>query len=67
VSDYTELRIIYVSEREEVLGDWRRLHNEEIHKLYASPNTLRVINSGRIGWAGYVETSGSIKCGEFLG
>jgi hypothetical protein len=35
------LRRIFGPKREEVAGDWRRLHNEELHKLYASPNILR--------------------------
>jgi len=35
---------------EEVVGDWRRLHNEELHNLYASPNIIRVIKS----WVGNV-------------
>ena len=35
-------------------GEWRRLHNEEIHSLYRSPNVARVINSRRLRWAGYV-------------
>jgi hypothetical protein len=33
---------------EEVAGGWRRLHNEEVHKLYASPNIIRVIKSRRM-------------------
>jgi hypothetical protein len=38
-----ELRRIFGPEREEVVGDWRRLHNEELHNLYASPNIVKVI------------------------
>jgi hypothetical protein len=34
---------IFGSRREEVAGGWRRLHNEELHNLYASPNIIRVI------------------------
>jgi hypothetical protein len=37
------LRRIFGPKREEVAGDWRRLHNEEIHNLYDSPYTIRVI------------------------
>jgi hypothetical protein len=33
-----------------VAEDWRRLHNEELHKLYTSPNIIRVIKSMRMGW-----------------
>jgi hypothetical protein len=40
--------------KEEVVGSWRRLHNEELHNLNASPNIIRVIKSGRMGWAGHV-------------
>jgi hypothetical protein len=39
------------SKRDEVTGEWRRLHNEELNDLYSSPNIIRVINS-RFGWRG---------------
>jgi hypothetical protein len=42
------LRRIFGSKREEVAGDWRRLHNEELHNLYASPNIIRMMKSRRI-------------------
>ena len=35
-------------------GEWRRLHNEELHSLYRSPNTVRMIKSRRIRWPGNV-------------
>ena len=35
-------------------GEWRRLHNEEFHNLYHSPNIVRVIKSRRLRWAGHV-------------
>jgi hypothetical protein len=35
-------------------GDWRKLHNEELHNLYSSPTTNRMIKSRRMGWAGHV-------------
>jgi hypothetical protein len=47
--------------REEVAGGWRRLHNEELHKLYASPNIIRVIQSRRVRWAGYVAMGWEVK------
>jgi hypothetical protein len=40
--------------KRDVNGEWRRLHNEELHSLYRSPNIVRVIKSGRLKWAGHV-------------
>jgi len=48
------LRRIFGPRRDEVTGDWRRLHNEELNDLYSSPNILRVIKSRRMRWAGHV-------------
>jgi hypothetical protein len=42
------LKRIFVSKREEVAGVWRRLHNEELHNLFTSPNIIRVIKSRRM-------------------
>jgi hypothetical protein len=36
----------------EMAGSWRRLHNEELHNFYASPNIFRVIKLGRMRWTG---------------
>jgi hypothetical protein len=40
------LRRIFGSKRYEMTGDWRKLHNEELNKLYFSPNVIRMIKSG---------------------
>jgi hypothetical protein len=48
------LRRIFGPRRDEVTGDWRKLHNEKLHNLYSSPNIIRMIKSRRMGWAGHV-------------
>ena len=48
------LRRMFGPRRDEVTGEWRRLHNEELNDLYFSPNIVRVIKSRRITWAGHV-------------
>ena len=52
------LRRIFGPRRDEVTGEWRRLHNEELHDLYSSPNIVRVIKSRRMRWAGHVARIG---------
>jgi hypothetical protein len=46
------LRIISGPKRDEVTGGWRKLHNEELNKLYSSPNIIRMIKSRKMRWAG---------------
>jgi hypothetical protein len=41
-----------------VTGGWRKLHNEELHNLYSSPSTIRIIKSRRMRWAGHVARVG---------
>jgi hypothetical protein len=47
-------RRILVPKRDGVTGEWRKRHNEELHDLYSSPTTVRVIKSRRMRWAGHV-------------
>jgi hypothetical protein len=48
------LRRICGPKRDEVIGEWRKLHNEELHILYSSSNITRQIKSRRMRWAGHV-------------
>jgi hypothetical protein len=43
-------------------GSWRKLHSDELHSLYSSPNIIRVIKLRRMGWAGHVARMGEVRC-----
>jgi hypothetical protein len=55
------LRRIFEPKRDEVMGDWRKLHNEELHNLYSSPNIIRMIKSRRMKWTGHVARVGKTR------
>jgi hypothetical protein len=48
------LRRIFGPKRDGVMGEWRKLHNEELHNLYSCPDIIRQIKSRRMRWAGHV-------------
>jgi hypothetical protein len=52
------LRRIFGPRRDEVTGEWRKLHNEVLHNLYSSPDIIRQFKSRRLRWAGYVARMG---------
>ena len=55
------LRRIFGPRRDEVTGEWRRLHKEELNDLYSSPNIARVIKSRRMRWAGNVARMSKVR------
>jgi hypothetical protein len=52
------LRRIFGPKRDEVTGEWRKLHNEELRDLYSSPSIIRIIKSRRMNWTGHVARMG---------
>jgi hypothetical protein len=52
------LRRIFGPKRDEVTGEWRKLHNEELHSLYSSPNIIIQIKTRRMRWAEHVACMG---------
>jgi hypothetical protein len=52
------LRRIFGPKRDEVTGEWRKLHNGELHNLYSSPDIIRQIKLRRMRWAGHVARMG---------
>src|SRR5215510_11451968 len=52
------LRRVFGPKRDEVTGEWRKLHNEELKDLYSSPSIVRVVKSGRMRWAGHLARIG---------
>jgi hypothetical protein len=55
------LRRIFGPMTDEVTGEWRKLHNGELHNLYSSPDIIRQIKSRRMRWAGHVARTGEGK------
>jgi len=58
VFENSVLRRIFGSKRDEVTGEWRKVHNKKLNNLYSSPNILRVIKSRRMRWTGHVARMG---------
>jgi hypothetical protein len=52
------LRTVFGSKRDEVTGEWRKLHNEELNDMYSLPNIVWVVKSRRMRWAGHVARMG---------
>jgi hypothetical protein len=52
------LRRLFGPKRDEVKGEWRKLHNEELRDLYSSPSIIRIIKPRRMRWAGHVARMG---------
>jgi hypothetical protein len=55
------LRVTYGPKRKEVAGSWRKLHNKNLHNLYASINFIRAIKSRKMRWAGHVAHMGKLR------
>jgi hypothetical protein len=54
----TVLRRIFGLKRDEVTGEWRKLHKEEHHDLYSLPSIIRIIKARKMRWAGHVARRG---------
>ena len=59
VSGNRVLKRIYGSKRDEVTGEWRKLHNEDLNDLYSSMNVIQVIKLRRMRWVGHVACMGN--------
>jgi hypothetical protein len=62
-------RRIFGPKRDEVTGEWRKLHNEELHSLYSSPDIITQVKSRRMRWAGHVARMGGERkvCNVLVG
>jgi hypothetical protein len=61
------LRRIFGSKRDEVAGEWRKLHSEELNEMYSLPNIIWVIKSRRMRWTGHVARMGEVQTGLWWG
>jgi hypothetical protein len=55
------LRRVFGPKRDKVMGEWRKLHDEELNDLYSLPNIVRVVKSRRMRWAGHVARMGEVR------
>jgi hypothetical protein len=55
------LRRVFGRRKDEVIGGWRKLHNEELHGLYSSPSIIMAIKTRRMRWAGHVACMGEVR------
>jgi hypothetical protein len=53
---------MFGSKRDEMIGGWRTIHNEELYNLYSSPSKIRIIKSTRMKGSGHVVRMGKDKC-----
>jgi len=58
------LRKVFGPKRDEVTGEWKKLHNEELNDLYSLPSIVRVVKSRRMRWAGHVARMGEDRGGH---
>jgi len=59
---------VFGSKRDQVTGEWRKLHNEELRDLYSLPNVVRVVKSRRMRWVGHVaRMGGGERCAQGSG
>jgi hypothetical protein len=61
------LRRIFGPKRDEMIGEWRKLHNKELHNLYSSPDIIRKVKSRRMRWAGHMACMGGEKSVQGFG
>jgi uncharacterized membrane protein len=61
------LRRIFGPKRDEVTGEWRKVHNEQLNNLYSSPNIVWVTQARRMRWAGHVARMGERRTQGFCG
>jgi hypothetical protein len=61
------LRRVFGSKRDEVTGEWRKLHNEELNDLYSLPNIVQMVKLRRMRWVGNVAHMGEERCAQGVG